>query len=306
MPKTIHFQERDWNGLIEIGIVALLSTTLWFQRHYMPDDPDPHRQKNARKYCERRLRTFREHGLIESIKLSIDTPEGPRRSPSVHRLLPKGADLVEDERGIRPPRPARSDPPSPATLHHRVGVVASILTVLDASKIAQLPTPEIILEQDLSPEANGKIHAPAHERYLLREAWTVDNRRVTCRPDACILIPFLTGHWLAAYIEYDRSTETEKEIQAKLPGYHMLFHPSSHLYRKHWPQCPPDRLAACVLFIVPSKQRRDNIASSLRGRPGSQYVRIAVNNTLRPESLLTSDMVWQDVNGKAMVILPSS
>jgi hypothetical protein len=139
MASGVHLTDRDLLFLGELGTVGLMDTPMVRARHYSGGTSD--------RYCLRRLREHSEEGLIECIPITINHGNGPKKLPSVYRLTEKGADRFETTKGKRPPRVARSDPPSPTTIRHRLGVVQVILSLKDACVAAGIPF-EFILEQD--------------------------------------------------------------------------------------------------------------------------------------------------------------
>jgi hypothetical protein len=300
MPKHIHFSAKDTAALEELGEVGLMTTDMLLKRHYAAKDPQG---KEPHKYCQRRLREFKTAGILESYKFSIDTDAGPRKLPSVHRLTVAGADKVEELTGRRPRRPGRSAPPSPTTLLHRVGVVRVRLAISDACALAGLPGPAWIMEQDRYPDA--KPTEPAHQQFILREAFGHGAQRVVCNPDAAFLLE-LPGEppWrLCGYLEYDRSSEGKDQIQSKLPGLATLVHPARRLYRRHWGTI--DRDFARVLFVCRSAERIENISAWLRAMPGAEHVRLASERDLDPQHVLTQP-VWSTVLGEKKAILHRS
>ena len=300
MPKQIHFSAKDIGALVEVGEVGLMTTDMFLGRHYAPKDSEA---KEPEKYCQRRLREFKTDGIIESTKFSIDTEAGPRKLPSVHRLTVAGADKVEELTGKRPPRPARSDPPSPTTLLHRVGVVSVRLAISDACSLAGLPEPVWIMEQDRYPDA--KPADPAHRQFILREAFGHGPQRVVCNPDLAFLLELPgTPPWhLCGYVEYDRSTAGKDQIRAKLPGLATLVHPARGFYRRHWGAI--DRDFARILFVCRSTERIENISAWIRTMPGAEHVRLTRESDLDPQHLLTHP-IWSTVRGeKKSILLPS-
>lgn len=287
MAKSIQFQDRDLAALTELGTVGIMSTEMIHERHFSPGE-------SGRKYCQRRIRLYREHGLIESRQLELNLPW-------VQRLTPRGAHAIEEQTGFSPPRPAKSEIPLGSTLLHRLGVARTILAFSDSCRHNGLPAMQFLMEQDQIPGCQPTDHI--HERFLLYEAFGHGPERVTCRPDASLLIQ-LPGDWnLCLYLEYDRATENEREISGKLPGYASLLHPTQRSYQRHWPTIA--REFARVLFVVPRPLRGEQIAGWLRGEPGAEYVRIATETDLQPDRLL-SEPIWQTITGeKKAILLPT-
>jgi hypothetical protein len=297
MPKHIHFSAKDVGALVEVGEMGLMTTDMILTRHHAPKDP---KGKEPHKYCQRRLRELKTAGIIESHKYSIDTDAGPRKLPSVHRLTIAGADKVEELTGKRPRRPARSDPPSPATVLHRVGVVRVRLAISDACSLAGLAEPAWIMEQDRYPDA--KPTDPAHKQFILREVFGHCPQRIVCSPDLAFLmeLPGEPAWRLCGYLEYDRSTEGKDQIQAKAAGLATLIHPTRRLYRQHWGAIDCD--FARVLFVCRSAERIENLSAWLRTMPGAEYVRLATEGDIAPQQILTQP-VWSTVLGEKKTIL---
>lgn len=301
MAQQIQLSDRDLRALIEVGELGLASTDMIHRRHYEPGE-------SGLKYCQRRLRAFVEMGWIESHSFTLQENSGgkrrPRKLPSVHRLTLDGAKMIEATTGKIPKRPARSDPPSPQNILHRLGVVRTRLAISDAFAAAQLLKPAWIMERDQYPDAPPD--APFHKRFILYEAYGHGNERVTCRPDASawLRLPGDPPWNLILYLEYDRSTETHAQILVtKVPGYATLLHPTNRFYRQHWPDIVPlGRDFSRVAFVCQSEERIANLSHAMQGLPGAENVRFITDAELDHAELLTAPL-WRTTNGdrKAMI-----
>lgn len=291
--RTIHLQDRDITMLTELGEVPLLDTEAIHAR-YFPKD-------TSMRACRRRLRLFNAHGLIQTLHISIIRTDRPGRMPAIHRLTPEGADLIESETGIRPPRPARSDPPKPNTLLHRLGMAKVQLVMNDACKLQGLPKPEWILEYDARP--NLPPTAKLTERYILCREFPLGTGALRrCWPDAaCLLaIPHQGKQWrLAILWEYDRSTEARSQLLEKVPGYESL------LATATWRQLFHDLHAVRIFFVVPSRQRLTTVADTFRETSITSHVRIAVTADLTPPNLLAAP-IWMTPAGDARALFSTS
>jgi len=119
------------------------------------------------------------------------------------------------------------------------------------------------------------------------------------RPDAgCRLtIPYRNGTAeLAILWEYDRSTETLKQLAAKMPSYALVL--QSHAYRQHWPGTKEAR----IFFIMQSVDRLRNAIGMIRTKPAALFVRLAVVADLQPDRIL-KESIWWTVSGEQRSIL---
>lgn len=217
------------------------------------------------------------------------SPRVPRKKPSIYRLTVAGADLVEKRLGRRPPRPGRSDMPSVETVVHRLGVVKTRLAFDDAYRQEALPAPRWIMEYDTY--ADWTPTAKKHEQFLLAETFRVENRSLSCRPDAAALLhlPGEPPAKVALYFEYDRSTEGEAQITQKLAWYATLFHNRHHL--RHWPDA--ENGIPRFAFICPTVRRIESIIGWGRHHSGIAYCRFAVAKDVTPNSVLRQP-IWLD------------
>ncbi len=287
----IHFQNRDLALLAELGEVALLDTDTIHARHF-PND------KSVRA-CRRRLRVLKAHDLIQTVHISVVRTDRVGRMPAIHRLTVEGADLVQAETGFRPPRTARSEPPKPNTLLHRLGMAKVLLAMNDACLLQGLPKPGWILEYDSYP--NVPPNAKLIERYILcRDCVRLAGSLRRSWPDAaCQLTISAQGKdWrLTILWEYDRSTEGKDELVEKLSGLQPLIDTGT------WRQFFPNSDDVRVFFVVPSKQRLRNVIELFRDSPLARYLRFAVAATVIPPRAL-QDAIWFTTTGDCRPIIP--
>jgi Replication-relaxation len=297
MLPALRLQPRDLQLLNELGETGLLDTATIHRRHFPAD--------RTGEACLRRLRLYAAHGLTEAIApaVSFGLPRGGRL-PAIHRLTPRGAAVLQEVTGEAPRRVLTSGP-RPETLLHRLGCAKLQLLVRDACAVAGFPAPAWIAEYDAVPGVGPNV--PLSERFILCQMYRgADGTRHTCWPDAACLLS-IPGraigalpepHALILLWEFDRSTETLKQVARKLPGYREF------LARGDWRRAFPGAVQPTVrVFVVtPSAARLRHIADALRGHPGSEAVRLAVLGDLTPERFFTAPL-FRTVVGDARPIL---
>ena len=294
-PLAIRIQPRDLTLLTELREVGLLDTTTLHDRHFPAD--------RTGKACLRRLALFSRHGLVEPIcpSVSFGLPRGGRL-PAIHRLTPRGAELLTSLTGEIGRRVA-SGSPKPETLLHRLGCAQLQLLLRDACTFAKLSPPCWIGEYETRSSAT--IRSPLSERFVLCQTYSLDDGRFTCWPDAAALvsIPVAGGptgatHPLVLLFEYDRSTETLKQVAGKVPGYEQFLTRGD--WRNLWPELVKPTVR--VFFLTRSDERIHNIVAAIRELPGADAFRFAVFQRLQPGSFF-SDAVWQTCQGDSRAIL---
>lgn len=287
----VRLQRRDLTILTELGEVALLDTETIHRRHFQDDA--------SGQACRRRLSLFAAHGLTQTLQIGVTTTQRPGRLPTIHRLTAAGAEVVAQETGFHPQRIARSDPPRPNTLLHRLGMARVILAFNDACHLHSLTKPAWLLEYDMVPTAPPQ--AAFAERFVICHEFSLGKgKKVACWPDAaCTLtIPRNEQSWeLGIFFEYDRSTETLSQVAEKLAGYQALL--TQRAYKQYWPNVAGVR----IFFVVQSDARRQNIAAAIRQHPASEVIRIAVvEDALNPSGVLAAP-IWVSVSGEKRSIL---
>jgi hypothetical protein len=294
-PSAIRLQPRDLALLAELREVGLLDTTTLHDRHFPAD--------RTGKACLRRLALYARHGLVEPIapSVSFGLPRGGRL-PAIHRLTPRGVEVLTSLTGENGRRAAGGSP-KPETLLHRLGCAQLQLLLRDACSHARLPPPVWIGEYDMHPGAS--IRSPLSDRFVLCHTYTLPNGRYTCWPDAAalVLIPGLGGsagvpHPLVMLFEYDRSTETLKQVAGKVPGYEQLLARGD--WRTYWPDLVKPTVR--VFVLTRSEDRIRTIVAAIHALPGADHFRFAVFQRLKPESFFT-DAVWQTCRGDSRTIL---
>lgn len=287
--KGIHFQPRDLSLLAELGEAALLDTPTIHARHFPKD--------KSQRACRRRLREFEAHDLIQSVHISVVRTDRVGRMPAIHRLTVEGADLVQAEFGFRPLRTARSEPPKPNTLLHRLGMAKVLLAMNDACRLQGLPKPGWILEYDSHP--NVPPNAKLTERYILcRDCIRPGGSLRRSWPDAAcqLTIPAQGRDWrLTILWEYDRSTERKDELVEKLVGLQPLIDTGT------WRQFFPNSDDVRIFFVVPSEQRIRNLIELFRDSPLARYLRFAVAATVTPTRAI-QDAIWSTTTGDSRPI----
>lgn len=288
--KGIHFQSRDLALLTELGEVALLDTDTIHARHF-PDD-------KSQRACRRRLRLFKAHNLIQTVHISVVRTDRVGRMPAIHRLTVEGADLLHAETGIRATRTARSEPPKPNTLLHRLGMAKIQLAMNDACLLQGLPKPGWILEYDT--HLNVPPNAKLSERYILcRDCLRPGGTTRRSWPDAAcqISLPSHGKDWhLTLLWEYDRSTEGNEELIEKLAGLQSLIETGT------WRQFFPKGDDVRIFFVVPSLQRIRTLIDAYRDSSIANYLRFAVAATVTRPRILR-DAIWHTTSAECLPII---
>ena len=293
-PLAIRIQPRDLTLLTELREVGFLDTTTLHDRHFPAD--------RTGKACLRRLALYAQHGLVEPIGASVSfgLPRGGRL-PAIHRLTPRGAELLTSLTG-EPGRRVAGGSPKPETLLHRLGCAQLQLLLRDACTFAKLSPPCWIGEYE--SRSGVPIRSPLSERIVLCQTYALDEGRLTCWPDAAALvsIPVAGGigatHPLVLLFEYDRSTETLKQVASKVPGYEQFLTRGD--WRNLWPELVKPTVR--VFFLTRSEERIHNIVAAIREMPGADAFRFAVFQRLKPSSFF-SDAVWQTCRGDHRTII---
>ncbi|MEZ6055487.1 MAG: replication-relaxation family protein [Planctomycetaceae bacterium] len=288
--KGLAIQSRDIAILKGLGLASCLTSDSIRER-WFPGD-------KTGEATRRRLQRFAEQGLTQRVAISVSRINQPGRMPLVHRLLPLGADVVEDETGIRPLRVAKSDPPKPYTLLHRAGMGEIVLRFNEACALHNLPEPQWLLEYDTIP--GTPPNAPLSRRYLTR--WDVPiskDETSVCWPDALCLftLPTPTRTWhLAIAWEYDRSTETHSQFARKLPAYQSWL--EHRLYKQLFPTVDDAR----IFVVVKTDERLSHLVATIKEHPASDLVRLTTHDACRPTDML-SESIWRYCDGQTRAIL---
>lgn len=292
-PLAIRLQPRDLALLTELRDVGLLDTTTLHDRHFPAD--------RTGKACLRRLALYARHGMVEPIapSVSFGLPRGGRM-PAIHRLTPRGAEVLGSFIGDTGRRVA-SGSPKPETLLHRLGCAQLQLLLRDACTLAKLSPPTWIGEYETRPGAS--IRSPLPERFVLCQTYALPTGRWTCWPDAAALVSIPAPassepHPLVLLFEYDRSTETLKQVAGKVPGYEQLVARGD--WRRFWPELVKPTVR--VFFLTRSEERIRSVAAAIRELPGADAFRFAVFMRLKPATFFT-DAVWQTCQGDCRAIL---
>jgi hypothetical protein len=295
MTRTQNFilTPRDLALLVELGEMGLMTAAMLTLRHFSGfTDTD-----SAQRSFRRRMKRFLAHRIV-SLEC-VPAAAGGNRILQVYRLTQTGADLVAELTGTRPTRAGSSPTLNPVTVPHRLGIVSTRLAVDDAHRRLALPLPAWLFEYDLAPTTSPT--APNDQRFLLYESFRVGDKRHVCWPDAAVRIR-LTGqttYELLAYIEYDRSTESSRQIAAKSEPYQLLV--EQRRYERHWQPSLETPLVR-VLFVARSEQRIKFLAEALRNTRGANLFRFATYRDAVPERILT-EPVWQSVDGQRLCVL---
>jgi hypothetical protein len=275
----IRYQDRDKAILSDLAEYGVLDTETIRQRHF-PDATTP-------QACAKKLRQYKELGLVQAIDVTLDG-----KKSSVYWLTALGH---EELVGLGGPAVPPLTNVSSKTIHHRLGVAKTRITFDDGFRSAKLTKPAWLVEPD------PKLRYSSH---------VAGQAMADCNPDASCCANLPGGWQLVAYLEFDRSTETNNRVAEKLPGYANLL--TSSAYRtKHWPNIG-DRHVVRVLFVCPSPQRIENLRQTFLQSPVRQHLRFAVASDIlgngglpEPSPNLLVRPIWGDHLGKRMAILKS-
>lgn len=287
----MQLRPRDLAILETVGELGTADTDIIYELHF-PND------KTGRA-CQQRLKKISDEGLLKKLPMiAVDGHGGS--SPMLYFLTEMGAGLVDRETGRRPPRITRSEPKQ-VTLRHRMDTVRARLVIDAAAKLAGIPAPQWIMEQDTRGGGKAsKGHSPS-EYQVLRNMYQCDGRTVSFRPDASCHLQLPHKGTLAsliAYLEVDRSTEGHIQWDGKLQGI-VPFIDDPKGWRGHWPAVVDPK----IRILVPCKtQRRINelIETTKPSRAARQI--LFTTFPLDTATVLKGD-VWQDCDGELKRII---
>ena len=300
MPAALHLQPRDIDVLAEIGEMSLLDTETIHQRFF---------PNASRRRVQQRVQLYNQQGLTRIVALSVWFSNGDRgRVPAIHCLTDRGADAVEAAGEARPRRVLHGEP-KPETFHHRLAVIKARLAMDDACEAARWLKPVWIMEHDRCPTAVAPDKPLLHQRWLYH-AFSVDNKTITCLPDAVSLLriprdprrPTTNTSDLVAYWEIDCSTERRTQIVNRLPGYAALVEHQG--YRRYWPQLHGPSVR--VFWVCRSSERVTALCERVKDAPVAKVFRFTTADELTAEAALLRP-IWRDVGGtrREIVRLPS-
>lgn len=300
----MQLQPRDLIILQTVGELGTADTRILQQLHF-PND-------NTGRACQQRLRKIVEAGLLRNVRITaVDGGVTAGSHPQLFFLTPEGGQLVADETGLMPRRISRSEPKQ-FTLRHRFEVVRARLAIDQAAQLADLPSPEWIMEEDSKPGVTRRKGRLPTDYQILRNDYTRNGRRVRFRPDAACHIRLPAGdavHSLLAYLELDRSTEGHKQWKDKLRGIEPFFDDPKGP-AGHWPDLcehPSDSLRKrppIILVLCKSKTRMLNLIETTRASPKAHLIRFSTY-PLDPAEALTGH-IWHTCDGKTKSIVGRS
>lgn len=295
--KTFLPTQRDLALLVELGEAGLMSTPMLIERHFR----GLAKASDAERAFRRRLRVFQQLGLVESAVVAVQHRTGSSRL-GIHTLTAAGAEFITAATGNCPRRPGTSLLLSPVTLPHRLGVIRTRLLFDDACRAAGIASMDWVHEYDLRRGADPK--SPNQHKFVLYEAFERSGERLVCWPDAAarLRISGEEDHQLLVYLEYDRSTETAKQLAAKAKPFDLLVR--EHRYRGHWTDMT-GQATVRVLFLCPSRERLVNAVEAIRSEPGAGLFRFATFADLHPPTLLTKPLWRTTAGGACRAILRS-
>jgi len=261
--------ERDIEILRAVARYYVLSRA-HIQRLCFPDG-------QTGRATRRRLQVLVRGGFINRTRAPIFNPQGGSAWPAYYpskRGIEFLAEHFDDERLLVVPTRC----PEPFHLLHWLAVTDTHITIDEA--IARqnavrlegwLNEWDVVNQDESHPERRYCLYT------LLRES-----PRLVCVPDAAFLLGVGEYHKIF-YLEQDRNTTGVRQIAArKTPGYAELS--KRNLHKRHFPQATVPGFT--VLMVAPTARRRDALKKALRGKPGADLWRFAVQSDLTPEAFL--------------------
>jgi hypothetical protein len=281
MPRDLDIQES-------VGELGTADTEL-LRRWHFPSD-------TTGRACQQRLRTLTDEGLLKRVRLVAIDQMHSGSLPALYFLTEKGADLVERETGRRPRRVARSDP-KPFTLRHRLETVRVRVAIDEAARVAGLPAPAWIMEQDTRGNRTaGKGHSPS-EFLVLNNRYQRDGQTVSFRPDSAwhLQLPHNGGELasLLGYAEIDRSTEGHLQWHRKLGGVEAFLE-DPKAWCGHWPGVVSPVIR--VFVFCKSARRIAELIEVTKNSAAAGAIRFTTY-PVDPATVLVKD-VWQNCRGE--------
>lgn len=287
---------RDLQIMETIGQLGTADTEILRRLHF-PND-------STGRACQQRLRKLSDAELLKRVRLIVADGETPTGSlPMLYFLTEAGADLVERETGVRPPRITRSDP-KPFTLRHRIETVRARLAIDEAASFAGISRLIWIMEQDTRGGDKPKKGYSPSEFLVLLNRYHAGGHAASFRPDAACHIRLPHNDQFAsllAYFEVDRSTEGHLQWQRKLQGVEA-FVADPKGWRRHWPDVAEPIIR--IFALCKSQRRVGELIATSKSSPAAPYMRFATF-PLDPQTALTGE-VWQSCDGEVRRILRGS
>ena len=147
-PTRLVLQQRDLQLLSCLGEHSVLDTDMIHARFFAGV---------SLRRCQQRLALLEKQGLTRTVPLTLWSADASGCSvPTVHSLTERGVEAVEAMTGHRPARVSRGDP-KPETIHHRLQIVRTKLTIDDACRSLNLawPRADSKFEHELAPGRTG-------------------------------------------------------------------------------------------------------------------------------------------------------
>ncbi|MEM7478455.1 MAG: replication-relaxation family protein [Planctomycetota bacterium] len=289
--RKLVIQERDISVFVDLGEFGLLSADMIHSLYW---------SGKTIRACQNRLHLYASHGLVHVMSVDVanaglNSKQG--RQPYLYSLTPKGADIVEDTIGERPRRVLQK-PLKAMTLRHRQEIVTVRLAWDSACNSERFESPTWIMEQDIRQRKRNMPVAPR----LLYHVFGEGEARAVCRPDAACLSELQIKGQLVSLLtfwEIDRSTEGQKQIRAKSPGYEMLLKQRS--YSEYFRL--PAKCEVRVMFVCKSESR----IREMQKQTLTPLLKASFRYTTLPEvqnANLFRDPIWQNNAGKRGRVIP--
>ena len=293
-PTRLVLQQRDLQLLSCLGEHGVLDTDMIHARFFAGV---------SLRRCQQRLALLEKQGLTRTVPLTLWSADASGCSvPTVHSLTERGVEAVEAMTGHRPARVSRGDP-KPETIHHRLQIVRTKLTIDDACRSLNLACPTWILEQDRDHSASDKL-PPSHRRILYHAF--LGPPKTTCQPDAVCRMsvprdlsnPAAGTSDLIGFFEIDCSSEGRKQIAGKLPGYAALI--SQRTFQRYFQKS--EQAIIRLFWVCHTWERIHSLCERLKDDPVAPYCRFTTARDLTPPTALTSP-IWHATDGKRREII---
>lgn len=276
---------------LDIALLKLLARTYVLTREQMQRFlfPDHTSGRTTRK----RLLKLKSAGLLSTHSVQVVLPGGNGAAP-VYYLTRAAAELLASYYDDHTFLSILTRAPRADRVAHWIAVNDVRLTIEAAIALQQRVALEgwinefEVINKDDSPGLQYRLQQQLREQPPL-----------SCSPDAAMLLS-LAGHEKVFALEVDRGTSSPKQVAArKSQGYAELAVQQGH--RRWFPETTLDQFA--VLFMTPTKYRRDQAARQVARKPGAELWLFIDNHDLTPERFL-HDAIVVNCRGEAAPLVP--
>jgi hypothetical protein len=250
-------------------------TRAQINRLHFPTDHDG-------RITRKRLRSIHEEGLFNRTNMQVVNPS--MGAPAyVYYPSAKGCAFLTQELKDDQYKLACTLTPNWMYLYHWVEVAQTHIALDQAvAPFEYVNVVDWISEWSI---ANPDETEP-EKKYRL---YTRLGQKLVCAPDAAFLLE-KDGFRKAFYVEQDRDTtkSADRVAAQKCHGYAGLFERRMNISR-HFPTANVEKFS--VLFVAPSRRRRDALCGAFRSKPAPWLYKFASQTELSPETFLTAP-IW--------------